>query len=150
MFDIVFKSPPVMTEFGLNIPTRIFINDFQEDFLIPIGFWDEKDYLKSWINSLINRKKENKAILLVSAELEPNFIFSWILYFEKNNVFIQNKILFPDEYDNFTLENINTFIPNRNLFNEEGKKISEWSVDIQSIDEFYTKIKKHLDNINKN
>jgi len=65
-----------------------------------------------------------------------NFIFTWVLYFHGNRVFVQNEILFLDEHPDFTVDKINDFMEPRFTHNEDGMKISEWCADLKSVLDF--------------
>jgi len=65
-----------------------------------------------------------------------NFIFTWVLYFHGNRVFVQNEILFLDEHPDFTVDKINDFMEPRVTHNEDGMKISEWCTDLKSVLDF--------------
>jgi hypothetical protein len=68
-----------------------------------------------------------------------NFIFWWILYKEDKIVHIQNHVLFLETIsEGFKIENIHSYIPEREIYTEDGEAISEWSIDIKEIKDFIT------------
>ncbi|WP_313902141.1 hypothetical protein [Kosakonia radicincitans] len=66
-----------------------------------------------------------------------NFIFTWVLYYEGQNVYVQNNVIFLDKCDKFIPENINEFIEPRAIYDEDGMKISEWVTDMKSVLGFF-------------
>lgn len=145
MFDIYIKDTPMKIDDELVQPASIIIDDFKEEFYIPLTYWSVSDYMSSWVDSLKQGfANKNHAALAVSM-YEPgctNFIFIWVIYFHDDKVFIHNKVLFLDECPDFTIEKINDFVEPRITYNEDGMKISEWSTDLKSVIAFYDSLKK--------
>ncbi|QCR35503.1 hypothetical protein [Nissabacter sp. SGAir0207] len=136
MFGIFPKGKPVSMEGELFQPSSIVISKFEEELYLPLSYWDIKDYKKSWINSLEEGLSNKRHSALVVSMYEPektNFIFTWILYFEGEKVYVQNTVIFLEEYHDFSPENINNFIETRTTHDEDGMKISEWCTDIKSV-----------------
>lgn len=143
MFNIVTEDKPIFIYEELALPGRIIIGDFEEYFTLPISFWSLDDYKKSWKNSLKEGiKNKNHAALAVSMydPSKTNFIFIWTLYFEKNMVHIQNSMFFLDEHPGFNEKNINQFIEPREIYDDEGNKISEWDTEFTSVVKFYNSL----------
>ncbi|WP_337961386.1 hypothetical protein [Escherichia albertii] len=72
---------------------------------------------------------------------QANFLFTWILYFEGNDVYVQNNIIFLNEHEGFTPEKINKSIKPRAIYNEDGMAISEWHTDMNSVMSFFNSLK---------
>lgn len=136
MFGIFHEGKPVDIEGECVLPASIIIDEFSEMMNIPVTYWNICDYKRAWLRSLKEGlANKNHATLAVSM-YEPehtNFLFTWVLYFEEEKVFVQNKILFLDEHPDFTVDKINYFIEPRITHNEDGMKISEWSTDLKSV-----------------
>lgn len=66
-----------------------------------------------------------------------HFVFTWVIYFGDKQVFVQNSILFLDEWPGFHPDNINRCIQPRTTHTDEGDKISEWETTLQSVTAFY-------------
>jgi hypothetical protein len=145
MFGIFPENKPVDIEGECVLPASIVIDEFSEMINIPLSYWDINTYKTSWLNSLEHGLANKKHATLVVSMYEPkntNFIFTWVLYFLGEDVFIQNNILFLDECPGFTPENINNYTEPRTTHNEDGIKISEWHTDLDSVINFYSALKK--------
>lgn len=144
MFGIFPESKPIKENGELVIPSSIIIGNFTERLHIPISYWSLEDYKRNWISSLTQGIDNKKHSALAVSMYDPdftNFIFAWVVYFHDETAFIQNKIIFLDECQNFTPETINDFIGERETCNEDGMKISEWVIDLKSIVTFLTSLK---------
>lgn len=149
MFNIKIEKNEFFNDWGdLIVKSKIIINDFSEYFDLPVSYWKVNDYKRSWVKSIsqILNKNKDRAILFTSMyDLEKvNFLHSWIIYKKGNSAFIQNCILFRDDFDEFSLENIFKYIPDREIYSEYGEKISEWTTDFENIIRFYDKLKFEL------
>ncbi|MDR3431686.1 MAG: hypothetical protein P4L95_07230 [Rouxiella aceris] len=144
MFGIFPESTPVDIEGECVLPASIIIDDFSETMNIPLSYWNISDYKDNWLSSLEEGLANKKHATLAVSMYEPentNFIFTWVLYFSGNNVFVQNSILFLDECPGFTPQTINSFTQPRTTHNEDGMKISEWNTDLKSVLDFYHSLK---------
>lgn len=149
MFNIKIEKNEFFNDWGdLIVKSKIIINDFSEYFDLPVSYWKVNDYKRSWVKSIsqILNKNKDRAILFTSMyDLEKvNFLHSWIIYKKGNSAFIQNCILFRDDFNEFSLENIFKYIPDREIYSEYGEKISEWTTDFENIIRFYDKLKFEL------
>ncbi|MGX3067154.1 hypothetical protein [Ursidibacter arcticus] len=142
MFKIIVFPDSFVNEWGeIFVQASIAVNEFSESFLLPISYWDISAYQKQWKKSLNNMifGNQDKAILFTSMYdlKKTNFIHSWIVYREEKKVILQNKILFKDDYVVFSMKELIDKIPNREIYSEDGQKISEWVVDYDDVVEFY-------------
>lgn len=143
MFGIFPEGKPVNVEDEHVLPALIIIDEFSEMMNIPLTYWSIKDYKKSWLRSLEEGLASKKHATLAVSMYEPentNFLFTWVLYFYDDKVFVQNKVLFLDEYPDFTVDKINDFIELCITHNEDGMKISEWSTDLKSVLVFFNSL----------
>jgi raw score 3.69 len=65
-----------------------------------------------------------------------NFISVWIIYYDGELSYVQNKIIFVDDF----ASKINEYVNERELLNEDGFKISEWIVKTKDVIDFYDSI----------
>lgn len=140
MFNIEINNSPKEV-FGEQVyPSKIVINDFCEWINIPVVYWDIEQYKDSWKKSIKYGLETKEHAALIVSMYDPdnlNFISTWTLYFVNELVYIQNKLIFVNEYNNFDVNNINDFISNREIYNEDGVRISEWQCTVEDIIEFY-------------
>lgn len=145
MFGIFPENASITMNDELVLPAKIVIGDFQEKLYIPLTYWKFSDYKMSWLKSLEYGLTNKEPSVLAVSMYEPsdtNFIFVWVIYFQDDQVFIQNKVLFIEEHPGFTADRINDFIHPRITYNEDGMKISEWNTDLKSVIHFYESLKK--------
>lgn len=144
MFGIFPEDKPIEVDGEIVLPASIVIDEFSEVMNIPLSYWNVSDYKYSWLSSLEEGLANKKHATLAVSMYEPdnaNFIFTWVLYFSGDDVFVQNNILFLDECSGFTPETINSFTEPRTTHNEDGMKISEWNTNLKNILDFYHSLK---------
>ncbi len=148
MFEIFVDEIMKESIYGGNYyPSIIKIDDFEEGFQLPAGFWKVKDYKKSWLKSLrIGMGNNSHAVLAVSMgeKCDVNFIFTWTIYFKGDYAKIQNIMLFMENMKGFTPEGINSFANEYEEYDEDGAKISEWTTDYDSINKYIKKLELDL------
>ena len=71
--------------------------------MVPLGFWDESDYYRSWQQAFeVLSADPRSTSCLMTSMTDPsssNFLVCWPMYREDENVYIQNAIIFPDEIE---------------------------------------------------
>lgn len=144
-FSIKFINQPFLDEESgeLLCYGEIKIDYFKESFLASLSFWNQANYQAHWKDSLQKIASNNfNQSCLITSMYNPqyaNFIFWWILYKEDQIVHIQNHVLFLETIsEGFKIENIHSYIPEREIYTEDGETISEWSIDIKEIKDFIT------------
>jgi len=121
---------------------RIVIGDFTETFRIPLGFWDESDYRRSWQQAFeaLNANPHSTSCLMTSMT-DPensNFLTCWPMYREGEDVYVQNAIIFLDEIEGaFDPATPWDYVGPRHEIDEDGNKISEWTTSMGSLREFF-------------
>jgi hypothetical protein len=125
-----------------NAVGRIVIRDFTETFRVPLGFWRESDYLRSWRHAFeVLDGDAHATSCLVTSMTDPgttNFLVWWPVYREGEDVYIQNAIFFLGE----TAEALDPAAPwecvtPRCTVDEGGNKVSEWRTSMDSLREFF-------------
>ncbi|MXP61348.1 hypothetical protein [Pantoea sp. Taur] len=146
MFGIFSEGEPIKENGELVISSSIIIGDFTERLHIPISYWSLGDYKRNWISSLNqgidNKKHSALAVSMYDPEF-TNFIFVWVAYYHGDEAYFQHKIIFLNECQNFTPENINNFIGERETHNNDGMRISEWATDLNSVITFLASLRQH-------
>jgi hypothetical protein len=125
-----------------EVSGRIIIGDFTETFKVPLGFWDESDYYRSWRQAFeVLEANPGSTSCLMTSMTDPsnsNFLTCWPMYREDENVYIQNAIIFLDEIDGvFDPAAPWSYVGPRQGIDEDGNKISEWITPMDSLREFF-------------
>ena len=145
MFGIFFKDKGVSidNENEMYILASISLGEYIEELHIPIDYWGIEEYKKSWATSIADgiEKKQHSALITSMHEPESlNFISTWIIYYDGEISYVQNKIIFVDDFLEFDASKINEYVNKREVLNEDGFKISEWIVKTKDIIDFYNDI----------
>lgn len=115
---------------------RIYIGNFQEKFMIALNNWSIEDYKKQWQLALKRLATHNKSCFAIT--VTSTRFFYWALYKEQDIIYIQNIFLLEEYFVEITKKQIITpencfnFIVPRKQYDEDGEKISEWSVRIKN------------------
>ena len=127
---------------------EIEINGEVESFFSPISYWSRSDYYKSWVASLEDAWRRTRPAVFIVSMRDPEcaqFMFSWVAYFEGEDVYLQNKIIFNNDLmGKFCIKKINDHFGPRAMCNEDGQRISEWHITKMDITNFFLKIKKNM------
>lgn len=129
---------------------RIVVGDFAETFRADLTFWGPGHYESSWAHAL--RRLEEADVTtscLVSSITDPktaNFIICWPLYRVRDEVVVQNSLIFLDELDReFDPESPWLSVRSREVMDEDGNRISEWRTDIAAVREFGRRRSSRID-----
>ena len=90
------------------------------------------------LNTLGGGGKKGNHLIQFGGSL--NFISAWIIYYDGEISYVQNKIIFVDDFPEFDTSKINEYVNKREIFNEDGFKISEWIVKTKDVIDFYHSI----------
>ncbi len=142
-FYIQFIEEKALIEDDLVNIGQIVIGNFKETFHSSLSYWTTENYLEQWMNGALRIINGYKRSCLVISMYDPktaNFIFLWDLYRIGEVVYIQNRILFTDDINgNFTETKIYDYIPKRLTHDEEGQRFSEWTTNVGSIINFFSR-----------
>ncbi|MEV7179976.1 hypothetical protein [Kitasatospora sp. NPDC093679] len=127
-------------EFGRYALGRIRIGDFAESFRVNLEYWSGSDYRSSWLKAIdMLEESESSTSCLVVSLADPEssaFAFCWPLYREGEVVFVQNSmILFEELSDPFEMDRPWLSVQPRNVVDEDGNRISEWSTSMVAVRE---------------
>jgi CdiI N-terminal domain len=121
---------------------RITIGDFTETFRVPLGFWDESDYRRSWRRAfeVLDGAADSTSCLMTSMTnpQASNFLVCWPMYRAGEDVYIQNAMIFPGETkaEDFDPAAPWLFVGPREETGDDGNKISEWITSMGAVREF--------------
>ncbi len=119
----------------------ITVGDFTETFRMDLSFWNVDDYRRNWSRALLKLEEEEiSTACLISSITDPdnsNFVFCWPLYRSGEEVFVQNSVIFLGELDaTFDAEKPWSFVEQRQVVDDDGNQISEWSTKISHVRQF--------------
>jgi contact-dependent growth inhibition (CDI) system CdiI-like immunity protein len=131
-------DPGVVASLGI-----IQIGSYQERFIASLMYWSADDYRCHWKQAIERILNSSDVSCLITSMVDPtarNHIFWWPMYRENNTVFIQNCILFFDQLQSpFDERNPFSSVTERQTIDEDDNRISEWSVQINELEEFLIK-----------
>ncbi len=126
---------------------KIRIENFQETFLASSTFWKIEDYHRQWIEALRNIQEGSLREALITSMYDPanaHFFDWWLLYREKDSICVQNQIFMFGEsllnLEEVKYRDLRREIPLREVHDEDGKLISEWTTSVNSVSNFYRQL----------
>src|SRR5215211_3873361 len=118
----------------------ITLGKFQERFTAPLDYWTAKAYREHWKQAIARIVQDSSVSCLVTSMYDPataNYIVWWPMYRVGEMVHLQNQLLFLENLPSpFVPSDPCLFVPERVTVNEEGEKVSEWSVPVQDMEIF--------------
>lgn len=136
-FSISFPEKNSQTIPSEYIHGEISLGEFHEGFRASLSYWNTNNYLLQWREGLQRICDGNSKSCLVTSMYDPNssnYIFLWLLYLNGCSVYVQNQILFLEGIDTSNFEStLYNYITDRETFNEDGNKISEWVIGLDDI-----------------
>lgn len=121
---------------------RITVGDFSERFRAALSYWSVSDYQASWRAAFeVLETGTTATSCLVTSITEPtmsNYVMCWPLYRDGDFVRVQNSLIFLDELDSpFAPAAPWLSVQPRETVDEDGRPISEWSVPLSAVREFF-------------
>jgi hypothetical protein len=118
----------------------ICIGDLKEHFIAPLSCWSENDYKVHWRQSLERVVADETTSALIVSMHDPvtaNLITWWPMYRIGEIIYFQNHLLFLEKLTApFDVISPYKSVEERQTITEDGNKISEWEVSVQSIKNF--------------
>jgi hypothetical protein len=147
-FEILLEKE-IVEHFGVQaLPGLIRLGEVEESFFSPVSFWGREEYLKSWHSALCRGLAKKQHSVLLTSMLDPkssNFLMVWVLYFVGESVHIQNNVVFLDDVvSGFDVNDVNSYVGEREVVNEDGDRISEWVVPLSEVLSFKEKLNAAL------
>ncbi|AQU86332.1 hypothetical protein B0W47_01430 [Komagataeibacter nataicola] len=144
MFDLFFTSEGRMFgEAGYN--GSIKIGNFSENFFSNNIFFNARQYQEQWLAAAERVLSNGKSYFLVNV-YDPdmaNFFTSWPCSVIDGTVYIQNQIIFADQYCLSDILSFQTNLGEIEFIDEDGEKFSTWQTDLHAMQQFRTKM-RHL------
>jgi hypothetical protein len=102
-----------------------------------LGFWGLEDYEEIWTVGLQRLLAGASISCLATSVSDPsnaNFVEVWPLYRQKEEVYVQNSLIFLDQLAHeFDPAAPWDSVGSRSVVNEDGQRISEWRVSLNDI-----------------
>jgi hypothetical protein len=118
----------------------LLLGDVRESFLSSLHQWSREDYERQWKDAieLLLRGKDKSALITTYGSPEvATHLEWWPMYMVGNKVFFQDHLLFYDQLpEPFCVDKVLSYLHDRRVRNSEGKKISEWWVDLSDVEIF--------------
>jgi contact-dependent growth inhibition (CDI) system CdiI-like immunity protein len=117
------------------------VGGFRETFPMALGYWSVNEYVASWKRALALLEDSGDAVAcLVASMVDPqkgNFVNCWPLYRNGDTVLVQNAIIFLQELSAaFDPDNPWLSVEPHSVVDEDGNRISEWSVALSDVRNF--------------
>jgi len=144
MFSIGFTDEPVEYPYDdvtiAAAPGLLVMGKTFEGFLANLALWDKQAYEAHWLHELKSIfDGASKATLIVSYD-DPKLSYNmeiWPVYRDGDWIRLQNRLLFYESLPaNFFVTEISSYLRDRETMNEEGQKLSEWSVGMRDLENF--------------
>ena len=134
--EIVPETDPGVTA----VYGKIEIGQYSETFVCSLVSWDRLRYRRHWWQSLRRLLDGADRSALITSYVQPelaNHLVWWPLYRQGKTVHVQNQLLFYNQLPApFSERNPWSSVGERKILNAEGRTISEWTTDIDSIRTF--------------
>jgi hypothetical protein len=143
-FSIAFLDEPLSYPFDdATTPAaygELAIGNHREGFCASLYEWSKEDYESQWrhaIRSLLEGKDRAALIVEYISPLASWKLESWPMYAVGETVYLQNHLLSYEQLTRpFSMQEPYTSLRDRKTINEDGNRISEWSVSFPEIEEF--------------
>lgn len=150
-FAICFKNEP--NQYLDDDPTvpsaigRIVAGKLDEEFVSSLYEWSKETYQSQWLHSLERFLGGEKKAVLITWYVNPKESSNlqwWALYRgEADTVHVQNHLPWYSNFDReFSATEADSFLHDRMTANQDGIALSEWSVSLLEIKDFFEQLKQ--------
>jgi hypothetical protein len=140
MFFIRFISDANQTQSKNTKIGEIIIGDFQDFFHSSLSYWNQQQYLKQWkegINRICRGEAYSSLITDMYDPNSSNIVQWWVLRCHQDIILVRNELLFLEVLKKPLIEEeIFQYIEDRPAVNKNGKKISEWELNLSDLQNF--------------
>jgi hypothetical protein len=134
-----------------ELPATIHIGSFSEQIHVPTEYWSKTRYIKQWIDALECLNSSPNAASALVTEIynyphNPRYaMLWWPLFREHGEVHVRYQYLLKDERPMpFDETRLYEYLPKRELLNDEGYQISEWTISFDHAEKFLKDLKGTL------
>jgi hypothetical protein len=128
-------DPGVTASYG-----EIEIGSFRERFVASLMYWRANDYKSHWDKALERIVYQSDTSCLITSIVDPSVashLFWWPMYRVNDVIYIQNQILFFEHRSSpFNERECFSYVSGHRTLDEDGSRISEWSVPVEDIESF--------------
>jgi hypothetical protein len=136
-FDIRFFDPEPRD--GVLVG-ELTVGEFSETFQADSSFWSAEEYRQSWRRTVDRLVNDHDTACLITSLPDPataNFIETWPLYRDHEQVRVQNRIVFGDELDEaFDPDQPWRYVDPYSSVTEDDEPASEWVTTMASFIEY--------------
>jgi hypothetical protein len=143
MFEIMFDKPWSVSDDDIELrPTfrgRIVLGNTIEKFRSSILNWTQSDYKKQWREACKRILKQNSSALITSyvTPEQSKYLIWWPIYKIDEKIMVQNHMFFFSQInEEFDIQKIYKYVPERACFSGDGSEISEWKISVKEIMEY--------------
>jgi len=144
MFSIEFTDEPLEHPYDDSTiaaaPGLLVMAGRSERFISNLALWDKNDYESHWrreLKSIIDGKNRVAIITCYNDPAHSTEMEIWPAYRDDGMVRMQNHLLsYIDLPQGFAVSEVSSYLEDRQVIDEDGNKLSEWSVTIRDIEEF--------------
>lgn len=112
----------------------------REVFCASLYEWRKEDYESQWRHAIRNLLEGKERAALIVEYISPANSFKlewWPMYVIRKTVFFQNHLLFYEQLTRpFSIDDPYSSLRDRETINEDGNRISEWSVSFSEVEKF--------------
>lgn len=139
-FDIRFLDERGTDEGVAYRYLRLQLGSFAEEMCADLVEWREADYEEQWLRELVAIASTREKAALITSITNPQQacqVWTWPMWKDGDEVRFHNRILFMEEVcEGFDPSRVSDFIGEYKSHDEDGNKISEWSVRVDAIRNF--------------
>jgi CdiI N-terminal domain len=144
VFSIGFTDEPLEYPYDdTRIPAApglLVLGKTMEGILANLSVWDKTAYEFHWRRELKSLFEGSTKVALIASFDDPKASHNmeiWPFYRDGDWIRIQNHLLFYDSLPpEFAVSDLNHFLKDRVVVNDDGNPLSEWSVSLRDIELF--------------
>jgi len=140
MFAIEFDGEPWIDEDGPWRKVKLTLDGSMEGECADLTHWSPEDYERQWLRELraiVFERNRGALIVCIHDPSRGERVTSWTMWRKDQQIVFQNRLLFKlDICSSFRPERVVDHIGEYRAFNEDGRRLSEWSVPISSVRSF--------------
>ena len=146
-FEIAFTEDHWMDERIAFRGLRLTLQNYAEEEGADLTFWSTKDYENqwlTWLNQLMASRDEGALIISIHDPANAFRVWTWTMWKKDDQVLFQNRLLFMLEGSRTSNPAcVFEYVGEYQSHDEDGDRISEWTVPIAAIRNFVNERSSH-------